>query len=44
MSFGNFSLSNNERICGEILSLPIYPQLEMEKVDYVVSKIVEFYQ
>lgn len=37
-------LSNNEQICREILSLPIYPELSENKVDFVISKIVEFYK
>ena len=36
-------LSFNEKICREILSLPIYPELSEDKVDYVISKIKEFY-
>lgn len=38
------NLSFNEKICREILSLPIYPELSKDKVDYVISKIIEFYQ
>jgi len=39
-----FVLPENETICNEILSLPIYPELQMEKVDYVIAKVEEFYQ
>jgi len=37
-------LSLNEEICREILSLPIYPELSEDKVDFVISKIIEFYK
>ena len=32
-----------ENICEEILSLPVYPELEDEGVEHVVQKIKEFY-
>ena len=38
------NLSLNKQICGEILSLPIYPELSDYKVDFVISKIEEFYK
>jgi len=38
------NLELNEKICREILSLPIYPELSSDKVDLVISKIEEFYQ
>jgi dTDP-4-amino-4,6-dideoxygalactose transaminase len=44
LSLDHFSLPLNEMICKEILSLPIYPELEDEKIDYVISKIQEFYR
>jgi len=34
----------NKKICNEILSLPIYPELEEEEIEYVVSTIKEFYK
>jgi dTDP-4-amino-4,6-dideoxygalactose transaminase len=39
-----FDLPINESICKEILSLPIYPELSYEKIDFVISKITEFYK
>ncbi len=33
-----------ENICNEILSLPIYPELENSNIDYIVQKIEEFYR
>ena len=33
-----------ERIAGEILSLPMYPELMAEQLDYVVDEIRRFYR
>ena len=44
LSLEGNNLSFNKKICREILSLPIYPELSEDKVDYVISKIVEFYK
>lgn len=33
-----------EHLCKRILSLPIYPQLKKEEVDFVIGKIREFFQ
>jgi len=30
--------------CGEIVSLPMFPELTEENIDYVVGKIREFFQ
>ncbi len=38
------TISNNESLCREILSLPIYPELSDKKVEFVISKITEFYK
>jgi len=32
-----------ERLCGEVLSLPVYPELTQEQIEYVAKKILEFY-
>jgi dTDP-4-amino-4,6-dideoxygalactose transaminase len=32
-----------ERLCGEVLSLPIYPELKQEQVEYVGNIILRFY-
>jgi dTDP-4-amino-4,6-dideoxygalactose transaminase len=44
LSLEGNDLSKNEQICREILSLPIYPELSEDKVDLVISKIVEFFK
>jgi dTDP-4-amino-4,6-dideoxygalactose transaminase len=33
-----------ERISKEVLAIPVYPELTYEQIDYVVSKIEEFYK
>jgi dTDP-4-amino-4,6-dideoxygalactose transaminase len=33
-----------ERICNEVLSLPIYPELSPEQIEYVARTILKFYQ
>lgn len=35
------SLTNTERVSQRILSLPIYPELKIEQVDYVSEKLLE---
>jgi len=40
----NPHLQKNERICGEILSLPIYPEMTNTQVDYVVDSIHKFFK
>ena len=36
-------LPNTEKICREVLSLPMYPELTNEEISYVIEKINEFY-
>jgi dTDP-4-amino-4,6-dideoxygalactose transaminase len=38
---GDFPVT--ERICNEILSLPIYPELKDEQIQYIATKVKEFY-
>ncbi|MBU5482994.1 DegT/DnrJ/EryC1/StrS family aminotransferase [Clostridium sp. MSJ-11] len=39
---GDFPVA--EKVCGEILALPIYPEIKDEEVEYVCEKIREFYK
>ena len=32
-----------ERLCGEVLSLPIYPELKQEQIEYVARTALKFY-
>lgn len=38
------SLPEAERAAGEVLSLPVYPELGVDQRDYVVASVREFYQ
>lgn len=40
----DFILTNTEDHASKILSLPMYPGLEREKVDYIVSKVNELFE
>ena len=40
---GNWDLPVTEKICGEILSLPVYPMMEQEQVEYVCEMVGEFF-
>ena len=33
-----------EKVCEEVLSLPIYPELSSEQIEYVARNILEFYK
>ncbi len=32
-----------EKLCGEVLSLPIYPELQRDQVEYVAQMVLKFY-
>jgi len=38
---GDFPVS--ERLCDEVLSLPVYPELTTEQIEYVAQTIIKFY-
>jgi dTDP-4-amino-4,6-dideoxygalactose transaminase len=38
---GDFPIA--ERLCNEVLSLPIYPELVPEQVEYVGKTVLKFY-
>ncbi|MCH8741618.1 DegT/DnrJ/EryC1/StrS family aminotransferase [Patescibacteria group bacterium] len=38
---GDFS--NSERLAKEVLSLPIYPEIKKEEIDFIIKKIKNFY-
>ncbi|WP_238883492.1 DegT/DnrJ/EryC1/StrS aminotransferase family protein [Clostridium sp. YIM B02551] len=39
---GDFPVA--ERVCGEILALPIYPEITNEEIEYVCDTIINFYK
>ena len=36
-------MSVAERLCNEVLSLPVYPELPREEIEYVAGKVLKFY-
>jgi dTDP-4-amino-4,6-dideoxygalactose transaminase len=44
MGYGDYHLPVAERVATEILSIPMYPELENEEVAYIITKIKEFSQ
>jgi len=32
-----------ERLCKEVLSLPVYPELSPEDIEYVAATVLKFY-
>jgi dTDP-4-amino-4,6-dideoxygalactose transaminase len=36
-------LPETERACEEVISIPVYPELGDEKVDYIIKAVKEFY-
>ena len=32
-----------ERLCREVLSLPVYPELKQEQIEYVANTVLKFY-
>jgi len=43
-NFYQVKLPNAEKVCQEVLSLPLYPELEEEKIIYVVKRIQDFFK
>ena len=35
------ALTNSERLCGEVLTLPVHPYLSDADVDYVVAQLMD---
>ena len=40
----NIFLPETEKICQEVISLPMYPELTLDQVEYVISSIKNFYK
>ncbi len=43
LNLNHFNLPITERLAGEVISLPMYPELTNEQVDYVAKCIKDFY-
>jgi len=44
LNLNHFSLPETEKLSGEVVSLPIYPELTDEQVHYVIDAIHDFYK
>ena len=44
LNLPNYNFPINEKICKEILSLPIHPELTNEQVEYVIETIHKFFK
>ena len=42
MGYGDYHLPVAERVAQEILSIPMYPELREEEIEYIIAKIKEF--
>lgn len=42
--YGDYHLPVAERVALEILSIPMYPELQKEEVEYIITKIEEFFR
>ena len=40
----NIYLNNNEKICKEIISLPIFPEMKSSEINYIVQTIKNFFK
>jgi len=43
LGLSRFKLPETEAISREVLSLPLYPELSNEQVQYVIESIMNFY-
>jgi len=43
LAYKQGDLPVTERLCGEVLSLPVYSELSPEHIEYVAGKVLEFY-
>lgn len=44
LGLDHFSLSYTEQLADEVISLPMYPELTNEQVQYVIEQVKDFYQ
>jgi len=43
LGLSHFNLPYTEQLAEEVISLPMYPELTNEQVEYVISCVKEFY-
>ena len=44
LKLSNSKLLNNEKICREIISLPIYPEMQKAEFNYITKTIINFFK
>ena len=44
IGYGTQNLLNTEKISRQILSLPTFPSLQIEEINYIVDSITEFFE
>lgn len=44
LNYKDGDLKNAETACKEVLSLPIFPELDKEEIDYTITSILEFFK
>ena len=42
--FHQFNLAKTDQISDEVISLPMYPELTNDQIDYVTEKVKEFFK
>ena len=44
LRLGNYKLKTTEKVCKEIISLPIYPEMKQSEIKYVINTIRSFFK
>ena len=44
LGYGKGNFLNSEEACSEVLSLPIFPELEKSEMEYIIENIIEFFK
>jgi aminotransferase EvaB len=44
LGLSHFKLPYSEKLANEVISLPMYPELESEQIEYVIKYVKEFYK
>ncbi|MCZ2845471.1 MAG: DegT/DnrJ/EryC1/StrS family aminotransferase, partial [Candidatus Bathyarchaeota archaeon] len=44
LGYENISLPKTEKLCSQVLTLPIYPHMARDEMDYIIESIKEFFR
>lgn len=44
LNYKKGSMPNAELVCNEVLSIPIYPEIKKEELEYVAENVIEFFE